>query len=180
MRAVGILCATAMLGAVSCKPKPETPDQTQARMEQEAAAARTQIEALAKRWEGWEAAGQADSVAAAFTERGYELPPNAPPRMGRDAIKASSTQQYSMGQWAIHLSVDQVTANGPLAFARGVYEVAMTPGPNAPAGAMAIADTGKWVGELRQSGGTWQFATLMWNSNIPLPPPPATAPARRR
>jgi ketosteroid isomerase-like protein len=174
MRVWMILGAAALLGTASCKPKPETPEQTQA------AAARTQIEALAKRWEGWEAAGQADSVAAAFTERGYELPPNAPPRMGRDAIKASATQQYSMGQWALHLSVDQVTANGPLAFARGVYEVAMTPGPNAPAGAMAIADTGKWVGELRQSGGTWQFATLMWNSNIPLPPPPAPAPARRR
>lgn len=178
MRVVMILGAAALLSAASCKPKPETPEQAQARMEQEATAARTQIEAIARRWEGWEAAGQADSVAAAFTERGYELPPNAPPRMGREAIQANQAQLYSMGQWAVHISVDAVTANGPIAFARGAYDIAMTPGPNAPAGTMAIADTGKWVGELRQTGGTWQFATLMWNSNIPLPPPPT--PARRR
>jgi len=180
MRAVVILGAAALLGAAGCTPKPETPEQAQARMEQEATAARTQIEALAKRWEGWEAAGQAESVATAFTDRGYELPPNAPPIMGREAIQANQAQLFSMGQWSVHISVDQVTANGPMAFARGAYDIAMTPGPNAPAGTMAIADTGKWVGELRQTGSTWQFATLMWNSNIPLPPPPAPAPARRR
>ena len=180
MRAVGILCAIALLGAASCKPKPETPEQAQARMEQEAAAARPQIEAVARRWEGWVAAAQAESIAAAFTDRGYELPPNGPPVMGHDGIVAFQTQLFSMGQWEVHISVDQVSANGPLAFSRGVYNIAMTPGPNAPAGTMAVADTGKWVGEYRQTGGAWRFNTLMWNSNRPLPPPPAPAPARRR
>jgi len=179
MRAVVILGAATLLGVAACAPKPETPEQAQTRMDQEAAAARTQIEALAKRWEGWNAAGQADSIAAAFTDRGYQLAPNAPPAMGREAIQASQVQTFSMGQSTIHISVDQVSANGPLAVARGAYDVGVTPGPNAPAGMTAIADTGKWVGELRQSGGTWQFATLIWNSNIPLPPPPAPTPARR-
>ena len=178
MRAVGILFATALLGVAGCAPKPETPEQAQARMEREGAAARTQIAALAQRWEGWEAAGQADSVASAYTDRGYELPPNAPPLMGREAIKANTSQLFGLGQWGVHISVDQVTANGPLAFARGVYDIAMTPGPNAPAGMAAVADTGKWAGELHQTNGSWQFATLIWNSNIPLPPAPA--PARRR
>ena len=180
MRAVVILGAATLLGVAACAPKPETPEQAQTRMDQEAAAARTQIEAVAKRWEGWNAAGQADSIASAFTERGYQLAPNAPPVMGREAIQASQAQTFSMGQSTIHISVDQVSANGSLAVARGAYDVSVTPGPNAPAGMTAIADTGKWVGELRQSGGTWQFATLIWNSNIPLPPPPTPAPARRR
>lgn len=177
MRAVVILGAAALLGAAGCKPKPETPDQAQARMEQEGAAARTQIEALAKRWEGWNAAGQADSIASAFTDRGYQLAPNAPPAMGREAIQAYQAQTFSMGQSTVHISVDQVTANGPLAVARGVYDQSVTPGPNAPAGMTAMADTGKWVGEYRLIGGTWQTATLIWNSNIPLPPP--STPARR-
>lgn len=180
MRAVVILSAVALFGVAACAPKPETPDQTQARMDREAATARTQIEALARNWERWEAAGQADSIGTVFTDRGYELPPHAAPVMGHEAIVASHRQQYSLGQWTIHISVDQVTANGPLAVSRGVYDVALTPGPNAPAGMMAIADTGKWVGELHQTGGTWQFATLIWNSNLPLPTPPAPAPARRR
>lgn len=180
MRAVVILGAAAVLTAAGCKPKPETPEQAQARMEQEAAAVRPQVEALAKRWEGWTAAGQADSIAGAFTDRGYQLAPNAPPAMGREAIQAYQAQTFSMGQSMLHISVDQVSANGPLAVARGAYDVSVTPGPNAPAGMMAIADTGKWVGELRPSGGTWLFSTLIWNSNIPLPPPPAPAPARRR
>lgn len=179
MRVVVILGAATLLAVAGCAPKPETPEQAQTRMDQEAAAARTQIEALAKRWEGWVAAGQADSIAAVFTDGGYELPPNAPPVMGREAIQAFEGQTFSMGQFAIHLSVDQVSANGPLAVARGAYDLSMTPGPNAPAGMTAMADTGKWVGELRQSGGTWQFATVIWNSNIPLPPPPAPTPARR-
>jgi hypothetical protein len=44
----------------------------------------------------------------------------------------------------------------------------------------AVADTGKWLGALRQDNGKWLFTSLIWNSNIPLPPPPAPAPARRR
>lgn len=180
MRAAVILSAATLLMVASCTPKPETPEQAQTRMDQEANAARPQVEALAKRWEGWTVAGQADSIASAFTDRGYQLAPNAPPAMGREAIQAFQAQQFTMGQSTVHISVDQVSANGPLAVARGAYDLSVTPGPNAPAGMTAIADTGKWVGELRQSGGTWLFSTLIWNSNIPLPPPPAPAPARRR
>lgn len=176
MRAIVILSAATLLGVAGCQPKPETPEQTQTRMEREAAAARPQIEAMAKNWEGWVTAGQADSLASEFTDRGYELPPNAPPAMGHEAIAAYHNQLFGMGQWTVHISVDQVTANGPLAVARGAFDLAMTPGPNAPAGMRAIADTGKWMGELRQTDGTWRYATLTWNSNLPLPP---AAPARR-
>jgi ketosteroid isomerase-like protein len=176
MRAVVIIGAATLLGVAGCQPKPETPDKAQARMEQEATAARPQIEAMARDWERWVAAAQADSIATAFTDRGYQLAPNAPPAMGHDAIAAFHKQQFSMGQTVVHISVDQVTANGPVAVARGAYDLAVTPGPNAPAGMTAIADTGKWMGELRQSGGTWRYATLTWNSNLPLPP---AAPARR-
>jgi ketosteroid isomerase-like protein len=179
MRAVVILSAVALFGVAGCAPKPETPDQAQARMDREAAAARPQIEAVAKNWERWAAAGQADSIASVFIEKGYELPPNAPPNFGRQAVQAYEAQTFAMAQVSVHISVDQVSANGPLAVSRGAYDLAVTPGPHSPPGMTAIADTGKWVGEYRQTGGTWQIATLIWNSNIPLPPPPAPAPGRR-
>jgi ketosteroid isomerase-like protein len=179
MRVKSSVIAVLLMGLAACQ-KPEDPAQVQARLDQEAAAFKTQIVALMGGWERWTAAGQADSITAAFTDGGYELPPNAPPIHGRDAIKAFQTQMASMGSTTIHLSVDEVMANGPVGTARGAYEFSLTPGANAPAGATAVADTGKWIGTLRQNGGQWQFTALMWNSNIPLPPPPAPAPARRR
>ncbi|HMA45335.1 MAG TPA: nuclear transport factor 2 family protein [Gemmatimonadales bacterium] len=180
MRSMLSMGTVALVALGACQKPPETPAQAQARMEQEAAALRTQVQTLASGWERWTAAGQADSIAAIFVDQGYELPPNAPPVHGRDAIKAFQTQLASMGQSTIHLSVDEVMANGPVGVARGAYEFALVPGPAAPAGMTALADTGKWVGALRQSDGQWRFTSMMWNSNIPLPPPPAPAPAPRR
>lgn len=182
MRNVLSLVVATTMGLTACQKPPETPAQAQARMDQEAAALRTQVQTLTSGWERWTAAGQADSIAAIFTDQGYELPPNAPPVHGRDGIRAFQTQLASWGQSTIQLSVDEVMANGPVGVARGAYEFSLVPGPNAPAGMTALADTGKWVGALRQSDGQWQFTTVIWNSNIPLPPPPppAPAPSRRR
>jgi ketosteroid isomerase-like protein len=149
-------------------------------MDQEAAAARPVILAQAKSWEQWTSAGQADSMAGQFVEDGYDLPPNAPPVHGRANIMAYYAQQASIGQTTVHVSVDDVMANGPLAVARGAYDLEIQPGPTAPAGMSAVADTGKWLGALRQDNGKWLFTSLIWNSNIPLPPPPAPAPTRRR
>ena len=120
MRAVGILCAIALVGSAGCKPKPETPEQAQARMEQEAASARPQIEAVSKRWEGWVAAAQPESIAAAFTDRGYELPPNARPVMGHDGIVAFQTQLFSMGQWTVHISVHRELPIGRISGFTGI------------------------------------------------------------
>lgn len=180
MRTMLSLGAFALAGLAACQKPPETPAQAQARMDQEAAAAKTQIQALAGNWERWAAAGQADSIAAVFVDQAYQLPPNAPPAHGRAAIQAYHAQQASLGQTTLHLSVDEVVANGPFAVARGAYDLAIQPGPSSPVGMTAVADTGKWLGALRQSDGQWQFTSLMWNSNIPLPPPPAPAPSRRR
>jgi ketosteroid isomerase-like protein len=178
MRLQSSVFAVMLMGLAACQ-KPETPAQAQVRLDQEAAAFKTQAQALTASWERWTAAGQADSIAAVFTDGGYELPPNAPPIHGRDAIKAFQTQLASMGSTTIHLSVDEVMANGPVGTARGAYEFSLTPADSST-GATAMADTGKWLGTLRQNGSQWQFTALMWNSNIPLPPPPAPAPARRR
>jgi ketosteroid isomerase-like protein len=177
MRTVCGIGAVLLVGVVGCQ-KPETPAQVATRMGQESAAAKTQIEAVAKRWEGWTAAGQADSFPTVFTAQGMELPPHAPAAVGPAAIQAVHAQQAALGQWTLHLTVDDVTANGPLAVARGTYVTALTPGPNAPAGIPA-ADTGKWVGQYQQADGNWKTVALIWNSDLPLPMPPTTPTARK-
>jgi len=180
MRNMLSLGTVALVWLGACQKPPETPAQAQTRMDQEATALKAQVQALASNWERWTATGQADSIAAAFVDEGYDLPPNAPPAHGRAAIQAFHAQQASLGQATLHLSVDEAVANGPVAMARGAYDLAIQPGTGSPAGMAAVADTGKWLGALRQSDGQWRFTSLMWNSNIPLPPPPPPTPTRRR
>lgn len=177
MRTVCGIGAVLLVGVVGCQ-KPETPAQVATRMGQESAAAKTQIEAVAKRWEGWTAAGQSDSFATVFTAQGMELPPHAPAAVGPAAIQADHAQQATLGQWTLHLTVDDVTANGPLAVARGTYATALTPAPNAPTG-IPVADTGKWVGQYQQTEGSWKTVALIWNSDLPLPMPPAAPTAKK-
>ena len=178
MRTYLSIGAVLLFGVTGCQ-KPETPAQVATRMGQESAAAKTQIQAVARRWEAWTAGGQADSFPAVFTDQGVELPPHAPAAVGAAAIKSVHTQQASLGQWTLHITVDDVTANGPLAVARGTFISALAPAPGAPAG-IPVADTGKWVGEYHQADGTWKTETLIWNSDLPLPmPAPAAVPTKQ-
>jgi ketosteroid isomerase-like protein len=42
-----------------------------------------------------------------------------------------------------------------------------------PGASAAVADTGKFIEVwLKQADGTWRLAWDIWNSDIPLPPPP--------
>ena len=167
MSAVVGACGALLLVLASCM-KPETPEQAQARMSREVAAARPALDSVARRWERYTAAAQADSIAMLFTEQGEQLPPNAKPVVGRPAIQAFQTQFYSQGPTSISISTDEVLVNGPLAVSRGgfTYEVKA---------AKAIADTGKYLMHWHQIGGKWLIADQAWSSNIPLPPPPAPA-----
>ncbi|HET9709525.1 MAG TPA: DUF4440 domain-containing protein [Gemmatimonadales bacterium] len=153
--------------------KPETPEQAQARMSREVAAARPIFEAIARSWERYTAADQPDSIAMLFTEQGEQLPPNAPPSVGRPAIQAFQTQQMSQGQTTISISTDEVLVNGPLAISRGAYTLEVKPGAHSPPGMQAIADTGKYLIHWHLVGSKWLIADVAWNSNIPLPAPAA-------
>lgn len=177
MRAVVGGCGALLLVLAGCM-KPETPEQAQARMSREVAAARPALDSIARRWERYTAADQADSIAMLFTEQGEQLPPNAPPSVGRPAIQTFQAQQMSQGQTSISISSEEVLVNGPLAVSRGAYTLEVKPGTHSPAGMKAIADTGKYLIHWHQVGGKWLIADVAWNSNIPLPAPPKAAAAK--
>jgi ketosteroid isomerase-like protein len=174
MRAVVGGCGALLLVLAGCM-KPETPEQAQARMSREVAAARPALDSIARRWERYTAAAQADSIAMLFTEQGEQLPPNAKPVVGRPAIQAFQTQSFALGPSAVSISADEVLVNGPLAISRGGYTYDVKVGPHSPPGMKAVADTGKYIIHWHQVGGKWLIADMAWNSNIPLPPPPAPA-----
>ena len=172
MRAVVSACGALLLVLASCQ-KPETPEQAQARMSREVATARPALDSIARRFERYTAANQADSIALLFTEQGEELPPNTRPAVGRPAIQAFEAQLIGQGATTLSISADEVLVNGPLAVSRGGFTLDITPGAHAPAGMKAIADTGKYLLHWHQIGGKWLIADLGWSSNVPLPVPPA-------
>lgn len=174
MRSV-VNASGALLLVLSGCMKPETPEQAQARMSREVAAARPTFDAVARNWERYVAGSEPDSIAMLFTEQGELLPPNARPAAGRPAIQAFQAQMLSLGATTLSISTDEVLANGPLAVSRGGYTLDIKPGPHSAAGMKAIADTGKYLLHWHQVGGKWLVADLAWNSNIALPAPAAPA-----
>ena len=171
MRVVVGACGALLLLA-GCM-KPETPEQAQARMSREVAAARPALDAIARSWERYTAADQSDSIALLFTEQGEELPPNAKPVVGRSAIQAFQAKALSQGPSSISISTDEVLVNGPLAVSRGGFTYDVKVGPHSPPGMKALADTGKYLIHWHLFAGKWYIADIAWNSNIPIPTPPA-------
>ena len=121
------------------------------------------IRATSARWLDVVATGDADRVAAFYTEDGAFLPPNAPLARGREAVK---------GVWAFLLSAPnlslrwtpssvEVAAAGDMAYEIGTYQLAM----DAPAG--RVDDDGKYVVVWRKMDGGWEVAADIFNSSRP-------------
>ncbi len=155
------ITAAALAATLSCQ-KAETPDQAMARMAQEAAAARTAIEAQDARFAAFVAAGQADSIAMMYTADAVLMPANEPPVSGRDNIRQWMATLTGMGSWTLVPSTIEVVANGPHAVQRGSYTLSFTPGPNAPAGMAAMTDSAGAGGRAAAGAGHVR-ATVPWS-----------------
>ncbi len=159
----------AALGTVAliagCQPAAETAEQADARMNAEAAAARTAIEASNAQFTSHFNAGRGDSVAAHYTEDGRVMGPNMAVAAGRQAIAASMGM---MGGATLVLITESVAANGPLAVERGTYRITLTP-PGAPG---PITDTGKYLVHWHKVGDSWLMVDDIWNSDLPAMPEP--------
>jgi ketosteroid isomerase-like protein len=153
----------------------ETPEQMQARIDRESAAFRQAVEGMAPAFARYLASAAADSIAMMYTDNARVMPPNGPAVQGRDAIREMWAQMAGMGRWDITLTTVNAIANGPIGIESGTYALSLTPGPNAPPG-MPTSDTGKYLVHWHMVGDRWMLAEDIWNSDMPLPPPP---PARR-
>ena len=177
MSRIGLLGTAALLGLAGCQAA-ETPEQMQARVDQESAALKQHVDGIAQRWNAWIAAGQVDSIVTLYMENGREMPPNGPAAVGRAAVKAMWEQGFSMGRTTIDVRPAAVVANGPLGIERGTYTTTFTANPGMTGMPMPPpADTGKYLVHWHNVNGTWQIAELMYSSDLPLPAPP---PTRRR
>ena len=153
---------------VACQP-PETAQQAQARMEKESEAFTAAVSPTARRYSGWVAAGQADSIAGIFTEQGREMPPNEPAVVGRAAIKGYEARNAATFASKLTIRGESYMASGPLGVERGSYTFEGRAKPGAPKGVPSmINDDGKYLIHWHHVNGQWRMAELIWNSNRPM------------
>jgi ketosteroid isomerase-like protein len=81
-----------------------------------------------------------------YAENTTFMPPNRPIIRGK----------------AMHLTVDEVSGAGPLAYQTGTYEMDIKDAKGHPE-----HDRGKYLFILRNLGGNWRYEFSMWNSDLP-------------
>ena len=105
--------------------------------------------------------GNADSVAALYTEDAVEMPPNMRARAGTAAIKAG---YQPSGTTAFTMTSGRIDGRGDLAYDRGTWSwTGIMPGKAEP-----TSETGKYlVIARRQADGSWRWTDMIWNSDAP-------------
>jgi ketosteroid isomerase-like protein len=175
MRRLRWLGGAAALALAACQGH-ETAQQVQTRIQQETDAFKQAIAGVPRRWGGWMAAGQADSIAAIFTDQGREMPPDQPAVVGRAAISRYEAQNAAVFDSRLTITSETVTANGPLGVDRGNYTYEGKAKHGAPKGTPAeIRDGGKYLAHWENVNGQWQVVELIWNPNRPMTMPSASA-----
>ena len=166
MTRIGMAVAAAALLVVACN-RNETPEQAEARMAAETAAARNAIQAQGAKYAAAYTAQHPSETSAMFIQAGVMMPPNQPSVIGRDAIRASDSTFMSYGSTKLDLQTASVLANGPMAVEVGNYTFDFEPGKNAPKGMKAMKETGKYMVHWHNVNGEWLIAADAWSSNAP-------------
>lgn len=167
MRRSACLVTTA-LALAACKPA-APPDTS--------AAAKAAIDAANANWPRLTSTAHADSIADFYTADAVIMPPNMPAFHGRDSIRAFFAVINTMPGTTLTVRAESVWGNGPAATEMGRWVYTWPAGAPRPPG-VPPADSGKYVVRWVEENGRWLMAQDIWNSDLPLPTPPA--PAARR
>lgn len=113
-------------------------------------------------------AGDVDGLVGLHTPTAVRLPPNAPPVIGRDALREHFLQQLSEPAF-VELSAQQEGQHVAESFAVswGTYDLKVIP----EAGAQELTETGHWVSVVQEQYGSdeWLIERTIWNSDSPPP-----------
>ncbi|HZW91001.1 MAG TPA: nuclear transport factor 2 family protein [Myxococcaceae bacterium] len=127
--------------------------------------AKAGIDAANRKFEEAVAKGDAAAIAKLYAEDAEILPPDSPPKKGRDAIQKEFAGMIGAFK-KITLKASEVHPMGNLAVEVGTWKLedASGKGPD-----------GKYMVLWKKHGSTWQLYRDMWSGNAPPPPPPAAA-----
>ena len=114
--------------------------------------------------------GDADAWAACFTTDAVQMPPNQPPNVGTERIRAWT--RGFLAAFRAQFSIvphDVEFAGEDWAFERGSYEISLTP----RAGGDPLRDSGKYLTIYRRApDDEWLMAHDIWNSDSEQASPP--------
>ncbi|HSJ12900.1 MAG TPA: nuclear transport factor 2 family protein [Longimicrobiales bacterium] len=133
--------------------------------QEDVAAVRSEIERINAQIERWYEAGHVDSIAAVMAEDVWQLPPQMPPTVGREALRRFWSDAVGAGKWQFTLTTKDVVVSEPLAAERGTYALTFTPGPEAPEHfAEPFEDSGNYVVVWRKDpDGAWR---VLWDAPV--------------
>jgi uncharacterized protein (TIGR02246 family) len=131
------------------------------------------IRAATAAWNADYDAGDADALAAHYTEDAVLLPPDAPAASGRAAIgeylAANSAGTKSAGLKFNIPGDGPVGISGDLAYESGSFNVTDAAG--------STVATGKYIGVFNKKDGKWLLVRDTWNMDAPPAAAPAAEPA---
>jgi uncharacterized protein (TIGR02246 family) len=126
--------------------------------------ARATADAIFAKYAASLAAGDADAWATLWTEDGVQMPPDAPPVVGKSQIREKLRSLLAQFRFDMRIHTEEVRTAGDWAFARGLYDATLTP----KAGGRQIPIDGKFMTILaRQPDGSWRIYRDIFNSNVP-------------
>ena len=103
------------------------------------------IQAKNRAVERWYASGEIDRLVEVFAEDVWQMPPNSPPLVGRDALRDFWSQAVAWGDWSFTLDTQEVVLSPPIAVERGKYRLQFRAGPDAPPNMSSFHDHGNYV-----------------------------------
>jgi uncharacterized protein (TIGR02246 family) len=111
--------------------------------------------------------GNADAYMALWADGGVQMPPGAPPNIGKDMIRARTEKGMAAdagNNVVMNIDPKEITVLGDYAYSRGLYTVDVT---GSDGKALAHVD-GKFMTILRrQDDGSWKIYRDIFNSNVP-------------
>lgn len=118
-----------------------------------------ELAAMTERWEEALNSGNAEAVAALYSDDARLLPPNAELGQGRAAVAAAFGAMIEAGLTIDLENVDAVVA-GDVGYKVGTYTL------QAPGG--VTVDRGKYIDVWRKVDGRWKITNDIWNSSLPV------------
>jgi uncharacterized protein (TIGR02246 family) len=108
--------------------------------------------------------GNANSIAAAFTESAVLMAPDMTSLVGREAVRGYYQRIFDQYKTALESGYDEVRVSGNLAYGVGYAKVKLVPHN----GGDTLVSTAKYINILqRQDDGSWLTTHDIWNANEP-------------
>ena len=124
--------------------------------------ASTSVDAIWKEYAASLNAGDIDRWVTLWTDDGVQMPPDEPPVIGKEKIRARNSAVLQKFNFDIGITNQELRTAGDWAYSRGVYRATLTP----KQGGTPIAIDGKYMTILaRQGDGSWKIHRDIFNSN---------------